>query len=179
MAGVRRVPTCDLSPDERGRVRELMSLAFQDGFDDHDWDHALGGLHFLIMEGETPVAHASVVQRRFLHEGRSWRGGYVEAVAVHPGRQGLGLGKAVMAEVERAIDRAYEFGALSASEAGRGLYLGRGWLPWRGETCVMAPHGLVRTPDDDDSTLVRSVPGGAELRLPGMLACDWRDGDVW
>jgi aminoglycoside 2'-N-acetyltransferase I len=78
-----------------------------------------------------------------------------------------------------AGDRAYDLGALSASASGRGLYLARGWLPWQGATAVLSPTGLVRTVEDDDSTFVRVVPDGAELRPTGVLACDWRDGDVW
>ena len=178
MTRVRIVSTADLAPADRKRIRGLMDLAFDGEFDDHDWDHALGGLHVLITEGEKPVAHASVVQRRFWHGERSWRGGYVEAVAVRPDRQRRGLGSRVMAGAERVIDLAYEFGALSSSEVAREWYLGRGWLPWRGETWAMAPRGLVRTEDDDDSTLVRPGSRG-ELDLTGRLACDWRDGDVW
>jgi aminoglycoside 2'-N-acetyltransferase I len=179
MARVRIVSTADLSPADRRRIRNLMDLAFDGRFDDDDWDHALGGLHVVITDGEKPMAHASVVQRRFLHAGRSWRGGYVEAVAVHPGRQRRGLGSRVMGGVERVIDRTYELGALSTSEAGRELYLARGWLPWRGETWAMSPAGPVRTADDDDSTLVRLVPGAAALDVSGTLACDWREGDLW
>ena len=77
------------------------------------------------------------------------------------------------------FDHAYDLGALSASAAGHGLYLRRGWLPWSGPTCVLAPDGLARTEEDDDSTLVRAVAGGAQLHLTGTLTCDWREGDVW
>jgi aminoglycoside 2'-N-acetyltransferase I len=42
---------------------------------------------------------------------------------------------------------------------------------------VLGPHGLERTPDDDDSTYV--LPITAALDLSGDLACDWRAGDVW
>jgi aminoglycoside 2'-N-acetyltransferase I len=179
VTSVRTVPTADLSARDREQIRGLLDLAFGDGFGDHDWDHALGGLHLVVADAGTPVAHGAVVQRRFLHADRSWRGGYVEAVAVHPRFRGRGLAAAVMSEAERIIDHAYDLGALSASAAGRGLYLARGWLPWPGPTGVLSPAGLVRTPEDDDSTLVRPVPGGAGLPTSGMLACDWRDGDVW
>jgi aminoglycoside 2'-N-acetyltransferase I len=179
LPSVRTVPTAALDPDERMAIRRLLDLAFEGDFDDHDWDHALGGLHCVFSVREAPVAHAAVVQRRFLHDGRSWRGGYVEGVAVHPEWRGQGLAAAVMAEAERIVDRGYELGALSASEEGRGLYLARGWLPWQGGTAVLAPAGLTGTPEDDDSTYVRIVPGGAELRLTGTLACDWRGGAVW
>ena len=178
MATVRTVPTSDLTDDDRAAIRRLLDDAFAGGFDDDDWDHCLGGLHFLADGHGTPVAHAAVVQRRFLHGGRSLRGGYVEAVAVGPRWRGQGFAAAVMAEAERVIDRAYDLGALSASTAGRGLYESRGWLPWQGDTAVLAPAGLTRTPEDDDSTFVRPLPG-RPLDRTGVLACDWRDGDVW
>jgi aminoglycoside 2'-N-acetyltransferase I len=176
---VRTVPTSDLTADERSAVRGLLDLAFLGGFDDHDWDHSLGGLHVLVVERGEPIAHAAVVQRRFLHGERPWRGGYVEGVAVHPAWRGQGHAATVMTEVERIIDHAYDLGALSASQAGRGLYVSRGWLLWQGPTYVLAPDGPERTEDDDDSTFVRVVGGGADLRLTGSLTCDWRDGDVW
>ena len=84
-----------------------------------------------------------------------------------------------MAAAENTIDRSYDLGALSASTAGRGLYVARGWLPWRGRTAVLAPEGLTPTPEDDDSTFVRPVPGGLALDRDGTLACDYRNGDVW
>ena len=173
---MRVVPTADLGADERRALRDLLDLAFDGGFDDHDWDHALGGSHVIVTRDGAPVAHGSVVQRRFLHEGRSWRCGYVEAVAVHPRWRGQGLAGAVMTEAERLIDGGFAFGALSASDDGRGLYLARGWVPWQGRTAVLSPTGVIPTPDDDDGTLVRPVPG---LVLTGTLTCDWRDGDVW
>jgi aminoglycoside 2'-N-acetyltransferase I len=179
VAQVRTVPTADLGAAERAEIRRLLNGAFSGEFGDEDWDHALGGLHFLVAEHGVLVAHGAVVQRRFLHEGRSWRGGYVEAVAVHPRCRGRGFAAAVLTEAERVIDHGYDLGALSASTAGRGLYVARGWIPWQGATAVLAPSGLTRTEEDDDSTFVRPVPGGADLRYRGTLACDWRDGDVW
>jgi aminoglycoside 2'-N-acetyltransferase I len=176
---LRTLPTSDLTPGERSAIRALLDRAFLGNFDDHDWDHTLGGLHVLVTEQGEAIAHAAVVQRRFLHGGLSWRGGYVEGVAVHPGRRGQGFAAMVMAEAEKIIDHAYALGALSASAAGRGLYLHRGWLPWQGPTHVLAPDGPRRTEEDDDSTLVRVVAGGAELHLTEPLTCDWRDGDVW
>ncbi len=172
---MRTAPTADLSGAERSAIRGLLDLAFDGGFDDHDWDHALGGLHTLVVRDGSVVAHGSVVQRRFLIEDRPVRCGYVEAVAVHPAHRGQGLAAMVMAEAERLIDGGYDLGALSASDSGRGLYLARGWVPWPGPTAVLSPAGVVRTPEDDDSTLVRLATGPAG----GTLVCDWRDGDVW
>src|SRR3954447_1427304 len=72
-------------------ARLLVRAAFSPGgFTEQDWEHALGGMHALVSDGETLVAHGSVVQRRFLHGGRSWRVGYVEAVAVAAGARRRG-----------------------------------------------------------------------------------------
>jgi aminoglycoside 2'-N-acetyltransferase I len=171
--------TADLTGAERAALRDLMDVAFDGGFGDEDWDHALGGLHLLIDDGGGPVAHAAVVQRRLLHGGRSLRCGYVEAVAVRPDRQRQGLGAAVMAEAERVVEGGFHLGALSASDEGRRLYQLRGWTRWQGPTAVLAPAGVTRTPEDDDSTYVWRVPGGPALDVTGQLVCDWRDGDVW
>jgi aminoglycoside 2'-N-acetyltransferase I len=179
MTVVRTVPTADLDATERAGLRRMLDNAYAGDFDDEDWDHALGGLHIMVADRGDQIAHAAVVQRRFLHADRSWRGGYVEAVAVHRSWRGQGFAAAVMTEAERVIDRAYDLGALSTSTAGQGLYVARGWLRWQGPTAVLSPAGLTRTEDDDDSTYVRRVPGGAPLTLTAPLACDWRNGDVW
>jgi aminoglycoside 2'-N-acetyltransferase I len=60
---------------------------------------------------------------------------------------------------------------------GRRIYEARGWLPWRGTTSVLAPAGVVRTPDDDLGVYV--LPVGIEMDTSGNITCDWRDGDVW
>ncbi|GIF04702.1 GNAT family N-acetyltransferase [Actinoplanes siamensis] len=178
MTVLRTVHTADLSPSDRSRIRDLLDDAFEGGFDDHDWDHALGGQHILISVDGTLIAHGSVVQRRLLHRDRSLRCGYVEAMAVHRAHRRRGFGSAVMTEAERIIDHGYALGALSASAAGLGLYLGRGWRRWPGGTAVLAPSGVVRTAGEDDSTLIRPV-AGFSWHETAPLICDWRDGDVW
>ena len=157
------------------RARPVFSIA--GGFTDTDWQHALGGMHALVHDGEELVGHGSVIQRRFLHGGRSWRVGYVEAVAVAHSAQRRGHGSAVMAALENVIARAYDFGALSATSDGVPLYRSRGWQLWRGPASVLSPSGVERTPDEDGDIYV--LPGQARLDLDGELSCDWRDGDLW
>jgi aminoglycoside 2'-N-acetyltransferase I len=152
--------------------------AFGGDFTDTDWDHALGGMHALICQHGALLAHGAVVQRRLIHCGRLLRCGYVEAVAVREDWREQGLGGAVMDALEQVIRGAYQLGALSASAAGRGLYAAREWQPWRGETAVLAPDGLTRTPDDDASVFVLPVPP-LDLDVTADLVADWRDGDVW
>lgn len=161
------------------RIRDLLDRAFAGQFDDTDWGHTLGGLHVMVADGDEIVAHAAVVQRQLLLDDRPLRTGYVEGVAVDPHRRGRGHAATVMTEAERIIRAAYDLGALSASDGVSAFYRARGWLAWRGPTAVLAPTGLTRTPDDDDSTFVLPTPSTPDIQSTGTLACDWRDGDVW
>ena len=165
--------TAQLDAATLAAARRLMDLAFDGGFTDEDWDHGLGGMHAVVHEGDRLVAHGSLVARRFIHDGRPLRCGYVEGVAVHPDHQRTGLGHLVMQELE-ALAPAYDLLALSATPAGAALYARRGWKQWSGRTSVLAPGGVVPTPDDDGGVWVL----GLDL-LDGELTCDWRDGDVW
>ncbi|MEU3741035.1 GNAT family N-acetyltransferase [Streptomyces sp. NPDC032198] len=177
MTTLRTAHTCDLDPAELRAARALMDEAFDGDFSDHDWDHGLGGMHALVHDGSgLLLAHGSVVQRRILHNGRSLRIGYVEAVAVRPDRQRQGLGGQVMAALEQVIDRAYALGALSASDAGQRLYLGRGWREWKGAVGTLGPEGVVPMPDEEPPLLWGA---GAALDPVHELLIDWRDGDIF
>lgn len=173
----RLVHTSDLDAETSHNARRLLEEAYAGEFSESDWEHALGGMHALIVHRGALIAHASVVQRRLIHHGRSLRCGYVEGVAVEEDWRGQGLGHAVMDAVEQVIRGAYQTGALSASGPGARLYSPRGWLRWQGPTAVLAPAGVTRTPDDDGSVFV--LPVTVELDPDEELVCDWRDGDVW
>lgn len=166
--------TAQLTAVQLAAARALMDLAFDD-FTDDDWHHALGGVHALVEREGGLVAHGTLVQRRLWTSGRSLRTGYVEAVAVHPDHRRQGLGHAVMDALE-ALAPAYDLLALSASDAGVALYESRGWVPWRGPTGVLGPHGPERTEEDDGAVYVLGADG---LDLDARVDCDWRDGDVW
>ena len=144
---------------------------------DDDWEHALGGVHALVWEGDELIGHASVIQRRLLHGGRALRTGYVEGVGVRADRRGRGYGGALMEALERVIRGAYELGALGSTEEAMDFYARRGWKPWRGPTSALTPTGIARTPDDDGGVFVLRLT--VPLDLDGDLICDWRDGDVW
>ncbi|MGW0908026.1 GNAT family N-acetyltransferase [Streptomyces sp. NPDC002853] len=172
---LRTAHTCDLDPTELRAARALMDEAFDGDFSDQDWEHGLGGMHALVHDDSgLLLAHGSVVQRRIVHDGRSLRIGYVEAVAVLPDRQRQGLGGQVMGALERVIDRAYVLGALSASDEGERLYLGRGWQQWKGAVGTLGPRGVVPMPDEEPPLL-----WGADLDPAHEILIDWRDGDVF
>ncbi|HEY9316241.1 GNAT family N-acetyltransferase [Williamsia sp.] len=165
--------TWELSAFCRKAIRELLDGAFDGDFTDTDFDHALGGLHAIITDGDVVIGHAAVVARSIVHDGRAYRVGYVEAVATDPERQRQGLGDRVMSAVEAVIDGAYDFGVLGASEAGLRLYRAHGWTPFTGRLSAMTPDGVIETADDSVHVYGRSAP------VSGQLICDWRSGELW
>ena len=174
---IRTAHTSDLDRPALRAVRALLDDVFADDMTEHDWEHALGGVHALAaIDGEL-VGHASVVMRRLLHGGRALRTGYVEAVAVRADARRRGVGEALMRPLHGVIRGAYELGALGSSEMALPFYRALGWQAWEGTTWALTPDGIVRTADEDDGILV--LPAGAELDLRGELVCDWRDGDCW
>jgi aminoglycoside 2'-N-acetyltransferase I len=148
-----------------------------DGFTDEDWRHAVGGLHFLLEEGDTIVAHASVVERELHTRGHRLATGYVEAVATRPTHQRRGHGSALMREVGEYIDETFELGALDTGSSA--FYERLGWVVWKGPTFVRTDSGLIRTADEDGQVLVRLTPTSPEFDLSAPISCDWRPGDVW
>jgi aminoglycoside 2'-N-acetyltransferase I len=176
----RLIHTADLDAETRDGARDMVLEAFggsEVDFTAADWEHALGGMHALICHHGALIAHGAVVQRRLIHRDAALRCGYLEAVAVREDWRGQGLATAVMDALEQVLRGAYQLGALSASEAGRPMYVARGWLPWQGPTSVLAPEGVTRTPDDDGSVLV--WPVNVEVDVAAELTCDWRSGDPW
>ena len=177
----RRVPTDRLTAQEISSIRRLLDAAFgsdeEDRFSEDDWQHALGGLHFVLELGDRIAAHASVVERELHMDGRPIRTGYVEAVATAPEHQGTGLGTRVMQDVGEYIRERFELGALGTGS--HRFYERLGWQTWRGPSSVRTPAGDVRTPDEDGYILVLATPSSPSLDLESPISCDWRPGDVW
>lgn len=179
---LRRLPTAQLTSAELADIRALMDSAFgpepENSFDDDDWAHALGGLHFVLDVDGAVVGHASVVERSLHVAGRPLRTGYVEAVATLPALQGRGHGTRVMAAVNEHIESEYELGALGTGSVG--FYERLGWRMWSGPTFVRTEAGDVRTPDEDGGILVLLTPSTPwDLDLTAPISCEWRPGDVW
>ena len=179
MTRLWRATTTELTTEELAALRELLFEAFGGRFDEHDWEHTLGGTHVLALEGDKAVAHGAVVPRWLVAGERGVRSGYVEGVATREDRRGRGLGTLVMREVGRVVEEGYELGALADGSRIPGFYQRLGWETWRGPTFVAAPAGTVRTAEDDGGILVLRTPASPELDLGDPLVCDWRAGDVW
>jgi aminoglycoside 2'-N-acetyltransferase I len=169
--------TADLDPAVLDAARALLHDVFEGDFYDSDWEHSLGGIHALAWDGGELVGHAAVIQRRLVYGGRALRAGYVEGVGVRADRRGRGVGGALMSALEAVIRRAYDLGALGATDQAEPLYLAHGWQRWEGRLSALTPSGVVRTPEEDGAVFV--LPVAVELDLTAELTCDWRDGDLW
>jgi aminoglycoside 2'-N-acetyltransferase I len=182
-ATVRRLFSADLRPSEIDELRALLTEAFGDdpdeAFGEHDWAHALGGVHVLVEDDGRIVAHAAVVARTIEVGGRPLRTGYVEAVATRADAQGRGFGTAAMTEVGSIIRDGYELGMLGTGR--QGFYERLGWWTWRGPSGFHdAITGAVRTtPDDDGYLMVLTTPATPPLDGTAPIVCEWRPGDVW
>jgi len=179
MTQLRTATTADLTAEELGALRRMVFEAFGGRFDEHDWEHALGGTHVLAVDDGEPVAHGAVVPRVLVAGGRELGTGYVEGVATRADRRGAGLATAVMRAVGRVVRDGYELGALADGTRIPGFYQRLGWETWRGPTFVAGPEGPVWTEEDDGGILVLRTPATAGLELTGPLVGDWRAGDVW
>jgi aminoglycoside 2'-N-acetyltransferase I len=172
-----RVVTSDQLDDAaRATLRALWADAFGDRFDDHDADHAYGGVHVLATEGDEIVGHASAVPRRIRIGAQWWDVAYVEAVATRPTAQGSGVGSAVMHRLHEEIDARWPIAFLSTGRA-RDFYLRLGWEVWQGPSSVLTDRGELATDEEHGGILVRRAPGGPDLALP--ITCEDRDGDAW
>jgi aminoglycoside 2'-N-acetyltransferase I len=177
MTEVRTAHTADLDATTVKAARALLDDVFEGDMTDHDWEHALGGVHALVWEEKELVGHASLIQRRLLHRGRALRTGYVEGVGVRSDRRGRGHGAAMMEALEQVVRGAYDLGALGSTDEAADFYAARGWRPWQGPTSALTPIGVLRTEEEDGGIYV--FPLAVPLDLSGELTCDWRDGDVW
>lgn len=173
---MRIVPTKALAQQALVALKAMLEDAYGEPLVE-DWDHALGGTHFLIEEDGGPVSHASVVERALETGGRVWRTGYVEAVATRPDRQHRGLGTRVMEEASEYIRREYELGGLGTGEFG--FYAPFGWEIWRGPTSVRIDDRVERTPGEDGYIMILRTAASADLDLTAPITCEWRTGDVW
>jgi aminoglycoside 2'-N-acetyltransferase I len=176
---IRQIRSSELSPAQRSSLRRLFSESWsgEGEFTEQDWNHAMGGMHFLVEQGHGIVAHAAVVAR-ILHPGDFvLKTGYVEAVTTKVSHRRRGLGAAIMLAVGRHIDRHYELGALDTGQPD--FYERFGWRIWQGPTFVRTEQGLERTEKEDGLVMIRLTPTSPALDVTKSVSCDSRPGDAW
>jgi aminoglycoside 2'-N-acetyltransferase I len=173
--------TAGLTATRVAELRALLAAAFarsgDEVFTEDDWQHALGGMHFLLEQDGRILSHAAVVQRELHVAGRPLRTGYVEAVATLPCHERRGHGASVTCAASEYIAAHFELGALATSS--HGFYERLGWHTWRGPTYVRTAHGLERSTAEDGYIMVLRTPSSPALDLEAPISCDWRPGDSW
>ena len=180
---IRPVTSADLTEVEVEEIRELLWAAFAalghagEGMTEDDWQHALGGTHFLLALDGRLAGHASVVERRLWLGDRPVKTGYVEAVATAPALQRRGLGLELMSRVNEHVRTGFELGALGTGV--HPFYERLGWQTWHGPLFVRTPDGVRRTPEEEGYVMVLATPQSPVLDLSTPLSCEWRPGDVW
>lgn len=177
MFTLHEAPTAALTPFQVAEIRALLDAAFDGDFSDHDWAHAVGGLHVWVRGPEGVVSHGSLVERTLVCDGQALRVGYVEAVATSATHRRRGHGAAVMRRIGEHIAAQFSLGALSTGTPA--FYAPLGWELWRGPTFVDGPGGRERTADDDGGVMILPTARTPALDLDGDIVCDWRPGDVW
>lgn len=169
----------ELSDPDLETAHALVRSAFGTSFRAHDWLHAVDGVHVLVSDDVTLLAHAAVVTRTLRHDGEVFETGYVEAVAVRADQQGRGLGRIVMDHAESLIRTRHRIGALNAVEDAAAFYASRGWQRWDGPTAADTPAGTLDTHDPTDRIFLLPPPSVPPLIESKPLICDWRVGDLW
>src|SRR5215216_3473080 len=97
MTQVRSMTTAELSGVELEALRRLLFGAFGGRFEEHDWEHTLGGVHVLAVEDDDQVvAHGAVVRGVRGTGGGERRTGYGGGGATGADRRGRGLAWLVM-----------------------------------------------------------------------------------
>lgn len=164
----------------RDDLRALWARAFGDRFDDHDAEHAYGGVHVLARDGDAVVGHASAVPRliRFGEPDRPWLPvGYVEAVATDPAHQGRGVGRLTMTRLHEEIRARWPVAMLSTGRA-TGFYERLGWERWRGTSYTRTADGTVPDGEHGGLMVLRLDPSVVpDLSVP--VTCRDRGGDAW
>jgi aminoglycoside 2'-N-acetyltransferase I len=178
---ILKLPTNSLSAQQTRDIRDLLWAAFANdehgAFTEEDWQHSIGGTHFIAVVDGQIVCHASVVLRDIHVATVSLRTGYVEAVATTPAHQGEGFGTAVMRDVGELISRDFELGMLGTGS--QGFYERLGWRIWRGPSSVRTAAGVMPTPSEDGYIMALRTRTSPELDFEAPISCEWRPGDVW
>ncbi len=177
MVALHTASTEALSPSFVQDLRALFDAAFEGAFTDHDWDHAMGGVHVWSTGPTGLISHGSIVERTLAGSGHTLRVGFVEAVATDASHRRRGHGAQVMSRIGELIREGYPLGALSTGT--HAFYEALGWERWRGPTFVDGPGGRQRTPTDNGGVMILRTPRSPRLDLDRDIVCDWRPGDVW
>ena len=155
----------------------MLETTYGRKFTPDDWAHALGGDHFMVVEGDSVLSHASVVPRALVVGNRPFRTGFVEAVATAGAHRGRGYATRVLRAANELIQTQYELGSLCTGS--HEVYERLGWERWRGPTYVRDDDAWVRTAHEDGTVMILRTPASADIDTTSRISCEWRPGDAW
>ncbi|MHB8296851.1 MAG: GNAT family N-acetyltransferase [Acidimicrobiales bacterium] len=172
------VESDEIDAGTRAALRGLWARAFGDRFSDDDADHAYGGVHVLMRDGDCLLGHASAVPRRLRFGDGPWRTvGYVEGVATDPQHQGEGIGRCMMQRLRSEIAGRWSIALLSTGKA-TPFYEALGWERWLGLTYAQTAHGVVPAGEHGGLMVLRLDPSVvSDLSL--SVTCEDRNGNAW
>jgi aminoglycoside 2'-N-acetyltransferase I len=171
---VQRLTSAD-AISQLGDLRAFLDEAFDGDFTDDDFDHALGGTHFVILARGQLIAHGSVVLRRISFDGQVYATGYLEAMAVALEWRGHGIGSKLLAALTDFCRSSFAVSMLSTGS--HAFYEHHGWRRFKGESYLASDSGLLRTEDDDEGLMV--LTSLEDVLTADRVTCDFRSGDVW
>ena len=157
-------------------LQEMLDLAYEGDFSSEDWEHAVGGLHFIGFLADTIIAHGSVVPREMFIDGHILTVGYVEAVAVSPKCTGQGFGSILMRTITDFCLDNYELSMLSTDE--KMFYQRLGWHQFTGESFIRLDNSEIRSAEEDEGLMF--LPSDKSNKRNILRAvCQARSGDSW
>ena len=140
MADVLIAEPGELLPTQSRAAESLVRDAFGTSFRTHDWIHGIDGVHVVVTDDGSLIAHASVEPRTLWHNDHSFSTGYVEGVAVRADQQGRGLGRVIMDHAESIIRERHDIGALNAVDTAAEFYAAPGLASMDGPHRSTEPH---------------------------------------
>lgn len=158
-------------------IRKLMDEAFRGDFSEQDWEHTIGGRHFVVEEEGVLASHASVIDRVIEVDRVPFPTGYIEGVATAPSKQRRGLGSIAMTAASEFVRERFDLGVLGTYR--HTFYERLGWERWRGPTFVKRGSDYVRTEEEDDGLMVLRFGPSRNIDLHASISCEARAGDDW
>lgn len=162
-----------LAAERQAEIVALCTRAYEEPFDEYLAPFT-DGLHLLGLLDGRLVSHLLVVPRPLHHAGLVLHTAYIEAVATEPSLQGRGFASTLL---RRAADeiRDYDLGVLSPSDAA--FYERLGWQRWRGPLALRTAEGDELMPEEE--VMYLRLPRTPPIDPDGLLACEWRPGEIW
>ncbi len=174
---IRLRRTRQLDPVTRAAIVELCTAAHQADFSRLFFYLPTDGLHFLTFRETQIVGHAVVTTRWVQPEHLPiLRTAYVEAVAILPGYQRRGLGRALMRELAANLGE-YDLACLKTKQVD--FFEQLGWERWRGPRAGgAADKTLIPTPADQIIMILR-LSSTPPLDLNRLLTIEAQTSRIW